>query len=106
MTNEEIYENVMGHKPNKEFGIKGSFSWDDIDALMNAVKNYSIPDVGQSEQFYCTCSRAKGLDHDEEGTLYCISCQKEVQWNIEFTKMESEWDKVKWYGTNHNRNQD
>ena len=35
--------------------------------------------VGQSEQFYCTCSRAKGLDHDEEGTPYCISCQKEVQ---------------------------
>lgn len=38
---------------------------------------YSI--VGRSEQFYCTCSRAKGLDHDEEGTPYCISCQKEVQ---------------------------
>jgi len=35
--------------------------------------------VGQSKEFYCTCSRAKGLDHDEEGTPYCISCQKEVQ---------------------------
>ena len=34
--------------------------------------------VGRSEQFYCTCSRSKGLDHDEEGTLYCISCQKYV----------------------------
>ena len=44
MTNEEIYENVMGHEPNKEFGLKGSFSWDDIDALMTAVKNCSIPD--------------------------------------------------------------
>lgn len=33
----------------------------------------------QGEQFFCTCSRAKGLDHDEEGTPYCISCQKEVQ---------------------------
>lgn len=44
------------------------------------VKNCSIPAVvGRSEQFYCTCSRAKGLDHDEEGTPYCISCQKEVQ---------------------------
>lgn len=42
MTNEEIYENVMGHKPNKEFGIKGSFSWADIDALMNAVSNSFI----------------------------------------------------------------
>lgn len=54
MTNEEIYENVMGHKPNKEFGIKGSFSWDDIDALMNAVKNCSIPAVvWRSEQLSC-----------------------------------------------------
>lgn len=80
MTNEEIYENVMGHKPNKEFGIKGSFSWDDIDALMTAVKNCSIPAVvGQSEQFYCNCSRAKGLDHDEDGMPYCIECQKPVQ---------------------------
>jgi len=51
MTNEKIYENVMGHKPSKEFGVKGSFSWDDIDALMNAVKNCSIPAViGRSEQ--------------------------------------------------------
>lgn len=54
MTNEEIYENVMGHKPNKEFGLKGSFSWDDIDALMTAVKNCSIPAVvGRSEQLNC-----------------------------------------------------
>ena len=45
-----------------------------------AVKLFCQPDVsGRSEQFYCTCSRAKGLDHDEEGTPYCISCQKEVQ---------------------------
>ena len=35
--------------------------------------------VGQSEQFYCTCSRAKGLDHDEDGMPYCIECQKPVQ---------------------------
>jgi hypothetical protein len=45
-----------------------------------AVKLFCQPDVsGRSEQFYCTCSRAKGLDHDEEGTPYCISCQREVQ---------------------------
>jgi len=49
MTNEEIYENVMGHKPNKEFGVKGSFGWEDIEALMNAaVKNCSIPVVSGS----------------------------------------------------------
>lgn len=44
------------------------------------VKNCSIPAVvGQSEQFYCNCSRAKGLDHDEDGMPYCIECQKPVQ---------------------------
>lgn len=44
------------------------------------LKLLGIADVVvRSEQFYCTCSRAKGLDHDEEGTPYCISCQKEVQ---------------------------
>jgi len=50
--------------------------------LMNEVLDeaLTIPNVVErSEQFYCTCSRAKGLDHDEEGTPYCISCQKEVQ---------------------------
>lgn len=48
-----------------------------IEALTQALRIHDV--VGQSEQFYCTCSRAKGLDHDEEGTPYCISCQKEVQ---------------------------
>ena len=59
MTNEEIYEKVMGHKPNKEFGVKGSFSWDDIDALMTeAEKNCSIPDVvGRSEQLCDYCKK-------------------------------------------------
>ena len=37
--------------------------------------------VEQGEQFYCACSRAKGLDHDEEGMPYCIECQKPVQYN-------------------------
>lgn len=56
MTNEEIYENVMGHKPNKEFGLKGSFSWDDIDALMTAAKNYVIPTVtGELTCDNCGC---------------------------------------------------
>lgn len=35
--------------------------------------------VGQSEQFYCNCSRAKGLDYDDDGMPYCIECQKPVQ---------------------------
>ena len=42
MKNEEIYEKVMGHKPNKEFGVKGSFSWNDIDALMNEAVRITL----------------------------------------------------------------
>jgi hypothetical protein len=52
---------------------KGAF----IEAVTEALRIHDV--VGRSEQFYCTCSRAKGLDHDEEGIPYCISCQKEVQ---------------------------
>ena len=73
MTNEEIYENVMGHKPNKEFGLKGSFSWDDIDALMTAAKNCSIPDVvGQREQLVCPCC---GSDKTyKTDAIHCNRC--------------------------------
>ena len=55
----------------------------DFDRIVSLMEEYAalrIHDVSnRSEQFYCTCSRAKGLDYDEEGTPYCISCQKEVQ---------------------------
>lgn len=71
--------------------LQANFGWSNIDVLpdsykdllndtIKAVKNCSIPAVvGQSEQFYCNCSRAKGLDHDEDGMPYCIECQKPVQ---------------------------
>lgn len=49
MTNEEIYEKVMGDKPNKEFGLKFLFSWNDIDELMSAVKKCSLPDVSDKK---------------------------------------------------------
>jgi hypothetical protein len=48
-----------------------------VEALTEQLRKHAV--VGRSEQLKCTCSRAKGLDHDEEGTPYCISCQKEVQ---------------------------
>ena len=48
-----------------------------LEAQVEALRIHDV--VGRSEQLFCTCSRAKGLDHDEEGTPYCISCQKEVQ---------------------------
>jgi hypothetical protein len=60
--------------------VSGSFFMALKDMLDDYVEQLRIHGVsGQREQFYCTCSRAKGLDHDEEGTPYCISCQKEVQ---------------------------
>lgn len=48
-----------------------------IETLNQALLIHDV--VGRSEQLYCTCSRAKGLDHDEEGMPYCIECQKPVQ---------------------------
>lgn len=81
MTNEEIYEKVMGHKPNKEFGVKGSFDWNDIDALMNeAVKNCSIPDVVLNEaesevEFYCD-GQENNKDRCESQCLGCAGMQE------------------------------
>jgi hypothetical protein len=69
----------------KEIGLMSDTEFEEnykyIETLLNrrkqALRIHNV--VGRSEQFYCTCSRAKGLDHGEEGTPYCISCQKEVQ---------------------------
>jgi hypothetical protein len=51
-----------------------------LDIVLSEVKKFRLGAVvGQNEQLFCTCSRAKGLDHDEEGMPYCIECQKPVQ---------------------------
>ena len=75
MKNEEIYEKVMGHKPNKEFGVKGSFSWNNIDDLMNeAVKNCSTPNVaGRSEELRSTCDWCNGNNSPHANNDYGIS---------------------------------
>ena len=44
---------------------------------LEQLRQYNVS--GQSEQFYCTCSRAKGFDNDEDGMPYCIECQKPVK---------------------------
>lgn len=41
MSNEEVFEHIMGHKPNKEFGVSGRFTWDDIETLMNAAREFN-----------------------------------------------------------------
>ena len=69
MTKEEVYEKVMGHKPDKRFGIKGSFSWNDISELMDeAVKNCSIPNVVLSLPDY-----EYEMLIDDEGTPFEIN---------------------------------
>lgn len=48
--------------------------------LCDFVEFLRIHDVvEQSEQFYCTCSRGKGIDYDEDGIPYCIECEKPVE---------------------------
>lgn len=62
--------------------IQNGASKSDIIQMLEEYGNQALrihDVVGRSEQFYCTCSRAKGLDHDEEGIPYCIECQKIVQ---------------------------
>ena len=84
MTDNELKDECM---ENAEIDLR-RYSNNELTQIREAMRMYAdrklklfaIPDVvGRSEQFYCTCSRAKGLDHDEEGAPYCISCQKKVQ---------------------------
>ncbi|HEY8366414.1 MAG TPA: hypothetical protein VIL57_04615 [Bacteroidia bacterium] len=48
------------------------FKVEELERVVNDV-------VWQNEQFYCNCSRGKGLDYDEDGMPYCIECEKPVQ---------------------------
>lgn len=77
MTNEEIYEKVMGHKPNKEFGVKATLGWNDIDALMNeAVKNCSIHVVTQQSELVCDCLPMSTQVSTINGRYICCTCNK------------------------------
>lgn len=48
MTAEEVFKKVMGHEPNKEFGVHGSFHWDDIIRLM---QEYAASQVKQEQKW-------------------------------------------------------
>ena len=59
---------------------KTMIDYDIVEIEEHVAEQLRLHDVsGRSEQFYCTCSKAKWIDNDEEWTPYCISCQKEVQ---------------------------
>jgi hypothetical protein len=81
MTYEEVYFKVMGHSPNKEHGVQGAFTWSDIESLMQeAVKNNAV--LSHVSDTVCSCSKGKGIDHDEDGKAYCIDCGKYLEQTI------------------------
>ena len=69
MTVEEYFEEWWTPKELPENGFNKTAMLDFAEMYhKQALRIHDV--VGRSEQFYCTCSRAKGLDHDEEGTPY------------------------------------
>lgn len=44
-----------------------------------AVKLFCQPAVMES---VCSCSKGKGIDHDEDGKAYCIDCGKYLEQTI------------------------
>ena len=38
MTPEEIYKEILGHEPNKEFGVQGRFTWNDIKSMIELAQ--------------------------------------------------------------------
>ena len=78
MTVEEYFEEWWTQKELPQKGFNKTAMLDFAEMYhKQALRIHDV--VGRSEQFYCTCSRAKGLDYDEEGMPYCIECQKPVQ---------------------------
>ena len=60
---------------------EGAFSWDDIDALMNAVKDCSIHAVvGRSEQLVCDHSWMNtGMSVQGKSLMVCTKCRETKQ---------------------------
>ena len=56
---------------NKNQLIGWSIAADFAEWYAEQVKNCSIPYVMES---FCSCSKGKGIDHDEDGKAYCIDC--------------------------------
>ena len=68
MTVEEYFEEWWIPKELPEQGFNKTAMLDFAEMYHNqALRIHDV--IGRSEQFYCTCSRAKGLDHDEDDML-------------------------------------
>lgn len=63
---------------NYDNGDKKSIELSQIiaDYANSIIQQLTIPAVMES---VCSCSKGKGIDHDEDGKAYCIECQKPVQ---------------------------
>lgn len=59
-------QDINNDKEPKNFN-----EWYSSDEVQEQVKNCSIPAVMES---VCSCSKGKGIDHDEDGKAYCIDC--------------------------------
>ena len=55
----------------KEDRLKNSHYAQAICAVVADLKKLTIPVVMES---VCSCSKGKGIDHDEDGKEYCIDC--------------------------------
>lgn len=55
----------------KEDRLKNSHYAQAISAVVADLKKLTIPAVMES---VCSCSKGKGIDHDEDGKAYCIDC--------------------------------
>jgi hypothetical protein len=55
----------------KEDRLKNSHYAQAICAVVADLKKLTIPAVMES---VCSCSKGKGIEHDEDGKAYCIDC--------------------------------
>ena len=57
----------------KEDRLKSSHYAQALCAVVADLKKLTIP-VPAVMESVCSCSKGKGIDHDEDGKAYCIDC--------------------------------
>jgi predicted DNA-binding ribbon-helix-helix protein len=63
-------------------GYQRALALDEYYKLLDYVEELeklTIPAVMES---VCSCSKGKGIDHDEDGKAYCIDCGKYLEQTI------------------------
>ena len=49
-----------------------------VDEEAKQYYNETFKQKQEHEDILCTCSKGKGIDFDEMGVAYCVSCQKQI----------------------------